>query len=251
MAEQDLWIKRIRAAPEAKVRLICIPYAGGGAWAFRPWAKLLPTDVEVLGVQLPGREDRLAETPFDSAEPLLDQLAAVVEPLLDRPCAFFGHSMGALLCFELLRLLRRRGAPAAAHLFASAYRAPQIPAPYAPIHELPAEQFVQEVSRLYDAIPAAAREHEELMELLLPALRADISICDTYAYLDEQPLDCPITAFGGSADQHVPVDQLEAWGAQTANSFELNMLDGDHFFIQSAVGPLLEAVSQQLRRVPS
>lgn len=248
MSESESWIKRMRPVTDARLRLICIPYAGGGAWSFRPWPQHLPADVEVLSVQLPGREDRLADEPFTRVGPLVAQLTEVVQPLLDKPCAFFGHSMGALLCFELLRELRRRGAPTAAHLFASGYRAPQLPARNPPIHELLDKDFVDEVSRLYDAIPPAAREHEELMELLLPGLRADIAVCDTYVHTEDAPLDCSITALGGHGDGDVDEAQLTAWGAQTTGTFALQMFDGGHFFIQSALAPVLEAVTAQLRR---
>ncbi len=246
---RDTWIKRMRAAPDARVRLLCIPYAGGGAWSFRAWPQHLPADVEVLSVQLPGREDRLGDAPLHHVAPVAQALAPIVEDLLDKPLALFGHSMGGLIAFELLRELRRRGARAPAHLFASAFRAPQIPPPNPPIHELPDEQFVEAVSRLYDAIPPAAREHEELMELLLPGLRADIAVCDSYAYADEPKLDVPITAIGGRADHHVPEERLAAWAEQTTGTFELVMIDGDHFFLQSAVEPLLAELGARLRRL--
>ena len=141
-----------------------------------------------------------------------------------------------------------RGSPPAAHLFASAFRAPQLPSKYPPLHELPDDEFVEQVSRLYDAIPPAAREHEELMELVLPGLRGDISVCDAYQYEEDVPLDCPITAFGGHGDPHVEEEQLAQWGTQTTGTFELSMLDGGHFFLQTAVEPLLAEVATRLQR---
>lgn len=246
MANEKTWIKRMRANPAAKRRLICLPHAGGGAWAFRTWPDALPADVEVLSVQLPGREDRLTDEPLDAAAPIVRTVADVLAGSLDRPYAIYGHSMGALLGFELLRELRRRGAAPAERLFAAAYRAPQVPSPDPPIFHLPDGEFVEEVDRRYDAVPPAARADPELMELVLPGLRADVAVCDTYAYVAEEPLDCPISVFGGVEDRAVQRPELEAWSQQTTAEFDLTMFPGDHFFLQSSFDALMRAVVERL-----
>ena len=249
MTAKSPWIKSLRAVPNARLRLICIPYAGSGAWSYRTWPEHLPADVEVIAVQPPGREDRLMEEGIADVHGLVGELATQLEPTLAGPYAIFGHSMGALIGFELIRELRRRGGPPAAHLFASGYRAPQVPCSVPKIHELDDEAFVAEVSRRYDAVPQAARECEELMELALPGLRADISVCDTYEYSEDGPLPCSITAIGGLEDENVSRAELEAWAEQAGAAFDLHLFPGGHFFLQTAQEQLLTVVSERLEEL--
>ena len=241
------WIKVYDSRPSAKLRLYCLPYAGGGASLYRDWSKDLPEHVEVRAIQPPGREERLLEEPFDRVQALVHALAGVLEPELDRPYALFGHSMGALVAFELARTLRARGGPTPSHFFASGHRAPQIACPVETIHELSAEEFLHELNRRYDAVPAAARESAELLELFLPGLRADVAVCDTYAYTPSAPLDCPITAVGGDADAIVPLAQIEAWNEQTSSSFRHERFSGDHFFVKTARDELLQTLASDLQ----
>ncbi len=188
------------------------------------------------------------ERPFTQLEPLVPTLASALFPYLDKPFAFFGHSMGGLVSFELARLLRREYGLSPVHLFVSAHRAPQVPDPDAPIHALPNPEFLQELRR-YNGTPEAVLENAELMQLLLPTLRADFAVVETYAYTPEQPLDCPITAFGGLDDREVSSNELEAWREQTKASFVLKMFPGDHFFLDSAKPLLLQSLSQKLHQI--
>jgi medium-chain acyl-[acyl-carrier-protein] hydrolase len=153
--------------------------------------------------------------------------------------------MGGLVSFELARLLRKKYGLNPAHLFVSGYRAPQVPDPDPPIHALPEPEFLEELRRL-NGTPEAVLENAELMQLLLPALRADFAVIETYAYIPESPLDCPITAFGGLQDREVSCDDLEAWREQTNAAFSLQTLPGDHFFLHSAQPLLLQSLSQKL-----
>ncbi len=246
MSLEQPWVKIARPRPDARTRLLCIPHAGGGATAFRTWADGLPADVEVCAVQLPGRENRLMEEALRDVPAAVKALADVLGPSLVEPWALFGHSMGALIGFELLRELRRRGVRAPRHFFASGYRAPHVPDPHPPIYDLPDNEFVEEMNRRYDAVPPAARESAELMELFLPGLRADISVCDTYAYSEDDPLDCPISACGGEQDEQVARADLEAWAVQTSASFDLSLFPGGHFFIESARDEVLASISTTL-----
>ena len=159
---------------QATMRLFCFGGAGSGAAGYVPWARALASpSVEVCAVRLPGRESRLHEPPFSRIDDLNDDLAAALRPQMDRPYCLFGHSMGALIAFELARTARDRGWPLPAHLFVSGARAPQVPRTEAPLHELPDAEFIEAVAVRYAGIPAAVREHRELMDLVLPALRAD------------------------------------------------------------------------------
>lgn len=242
----DSWITCRKPSPQARLRLFCFPYAGGGVSIFRAWPEGLPAHVEVCPVQFPGRGTRLAEPPFTRLPSLVQALAEALCPFLDKPFAFFGHSLGALVSFELARQLRRSYAATPVRLFISADRAPQIPRRDPPIHSLPEREFLVELRRL-KGTPREVFEDEELMQVMIPVLRADFAAYETYGYTTEPPLDCPISAFGGLQDQRVRRGDLEAWRDQTSVFFSLRMFPGDHFFLNTTQAPLLGALSQELR----
>jgi medium-chain acyl-[acyl-carrier-protein] hydrolase len=177
--------------------------------------------------------------------PLVHVLGDVIQPHLMRPFAFFGHSMGALIGFELTRYLRCQGALLPMQLFVSAHRAPHLPDPKPPIYDLPDAQFLEEL-RLLNGMPGEVLENAELMELMLPLLRADFAIAETYAYTDDAPLSCPISAFGGLEDDEVSQEETAAWRKQTLNAFTLRMLPGDHFFLFKQRSALLQAISEDV-----
>ena len=240
----DPWISYHKPGPKTRLRLFCFPYAGAGALIFRTWSDSLPADVEVCPVQLPGRGSRMTERPFTQLSPLVEALAQALAPLLDRPFAFFGHSLGALVSFELARRIRRQHGVHPARLFVSAARAPQIPHRGPSIHTLPDKEFLMELRRL-SGTPSELLDHEELMEIMLPILRADFALYETYLYSIEPPLNCPISAFGGLQDSKVSDSDLEAWRAQTSVSFSLQMFPGDHFFLKQPL--LLRSLVQELQ----
>jgi medium-chain acyl-[acyl-carrier-protein] hydrolase len=242
----DSWITRRKPSPQARLRLFCFPYAGGGVSIFRAWSDGLPADVEVCPVQLPGRGTRLMEPPFTRLSPLIEALTQALFPLLDKPFAFFGHSLGALVSFELARQLRRQYAVQPVRLFISADRAPQIPNRDPPIHSLSEGEFLVELRRL-NGTPREVLEDEELRQIMLPLLRADFAVYETYGYRTEPPLNCPISAFGGLQDHRVNRGDLEAWRDQTSVSFSLRMFPGDHFFLNTTLPVLLRVLSQELR----
>lgn len=245
---QSPWLPYAQANPSATLRLFCFPYAGGSALIYRSWAKHLPPGVEVCPVQLPGRGNRMRERPFTKLNELVPALADGLRPCLDKPFALFGHSMGALIGLELARELRRRGGPAPEHLFVSGRTAPQLGKLDENLYDLPEPELIEELRRL-NGTPPEVLAHPELMELMLPILRADFSICDTYEYADEPPLSCPVTAFGGLGDTGVPRPTLEAWAAQTVASFSVRMLPGDHFFIHENEAALLALLARELHQL--
>ncbi len=238
------WLALPKRNPGANMRLFCFPYAGGGAHTYRTWADNLPKTVEVCPIQLPGRGARMMEAPFTQMLPLVRAAAEALLPHLDKPFAFFGHSMGALVSFEVARWLRRRSGPEPIHLFVSGCFAPDIPDPY-PLHDLPDSELLEGLRRL-NGMPQEALENAELMRLLLPTLRADCTVTETYNYTDEPPLNCPVSAFGGLQDHLVGRTHLEAWRQQTTASFSLRMFPGDHFFLHSAQPLLLRILSREL-----
>lgn len=239
------WVKCPAPKPQAPLRLFCFPYAGGGATAYRLWPDLLPPHVEACLVQLPGRENRLMDSPFSQLTTLVQTLGNVLQPYLNRPFAFFGHSMGALIGFELTRWLQRQNASGPVRLFVAGHCAPQIPRSDPPIRHLPDSEFKEELQR-FGGTPDAVLQHPELMDLLLPLLRADFSVVETYVYSPQEPLDCSISAFGGLHDTDVSRDDLERWREQTRGSFTIRMFPGNHFFLHSAQHLLVRALSQDL-----
>jgi medium-chain acyl-[acyl-carrier-protein] hydrolase len=242
----DPWVIYPKPQPQARLRLFCFPYAGGGASIFRSWPEGLPDEIEVCAVQLPGRERRLREPPETRLAPLVDALAHALRPTMHLPFALFGHSMGALIAFDLARRLRQQGGPRPLQVFISARRAAHLPSTDPPIHQLPTAAFLEQLQQRYNAIPPAVLAEKELMDLFLPTLRADFAIHETYVYQADAPLSCPLAAFGGLQDRRVDRDSLEAWGEQTRNRFSLRMFPGDHFFLQSARGQLLQALCEDL-----
>jgi medium-chain acyl-[acyl-carrier-protein] hydrolase len=228
-----------------RLRLFCFPYAGGGASIFREWPAELPPGIQVCPVQLPGRESRWGEAPFTRLSSLVETLANVLHPLLNVPFALFGHSMGALISFELARRLRRDTGEVPVHVFVSAARAPQIPDPWPPIHQLPDSEFANQLVR-FNGIPAEVLQNAELMRMVLPTLRADFTLYETYVHQPEEPLSCPLSAYGGRQDSRVPAVHVAGWRAQTRGAFAFRGFPGDHFFLFNARRQLLRDLSAEL-----
>jgi len=247
-ASEIEWVRSPKPNPQAALRIFCFPYAGGNDLTFRTWPMSLPASVEVCGIQLPGHGNRLRETPIDRLEPLIDALTPKLLPHLNLPFAFFGHSMGALIAFEVSRRLRRDGAPAPECLFVSGRPAPQIPDQERRTYDLPEPEFIDELLRL-NGTPKEVLEHPELLQLMLPIIRADFGLCQNYRYAPEAPHDFPIFACGGVEDAEVSLEQLQAWKQQTSNSFSQRMFPGDHFFLISAREALLRVLSVELERL--
>lgn len=243
-AAPERWIVRHRENPGAAVRMFCFSHAGGGASVFRSWPADIPPVVEVWGVQLPGRESRIGEPLYRRIAPLTAALATAIGEHLDKPFVFFGHSMGALVAFELARELRRSSLPQPARLFLAAFRAPQMPSPNVKIYNWPDEVLKVVLQR--DGTPEEVVQNEELMRALLPTLRADLELCDSYEYKPEDPLDCPFSVFGGLDDVRVPASALPGWREHTRSAFSVSMLPGTHFFLHSARKRLLAEISDVL-----
>lgn len=246
MPTLNSWVTCPKPNPQASIRLFCFPYAGGSSLIFRNWSDKLAPNIEVCAIELPGRGIQMKLAPFNRLEPLVKAIAPALLSYLDKPFAFFGHSMGGLVSFELARLLRNEYRINPAHLFISGRRAPQIPDTKPPIHDLPELAFKEELRRL-NGTPSSVLDNPELMQLLLPMLRADFAVLETYIYFHEHPLDCPITVFGGLQDTEVSHDNLLAWQEHTNASFSSQMFDGDHFFIHSAQELLLKTLAESLK----
>lgn len=244
-ATHPAWLPRTRRTHGARLRLFCFPYAGGGAAVYHGWREKLGAAIDVCPVQLPGRGSRLHEAPHSRIGPAVEELIAGIGPYLDLPVAFFGHSMGAIIAYELARALRRRLAIEPRHLFVSGRRAPHVTREPVPIEQLDEPALLAEVRRL-DGTPPEVLRNRELLALVLPTLRADFALCETYTHTPSLPLSCPVTAFGGLADPQATRAEVEAWREHTSGRFVARLLPGDHFFINHSADLLTRVIATEL-----
>src|SRR5262245_26108408 len=236
------WIYTPNPQPRPRLRLFCIPYAGGSAAAFRAWPAGLPADVEVNAIQLPGRMERYREPPLPSLGPLVTSIANAIKPALtDAPFAFFGHSMGALLAFEVTRLLRRREADMPVHLFVSAALPPGAKGRSRGLSTF-SDARLAEALRLMGGLPDAVLRDRDLLAMMLKTSRADLKAFETWSPPEEAPLEVPITALGGITDPHPTADRLVEWRPETNATFRTFTFPGGHFYITPSMAPLLEVI---------
>jgi len=244
------WLLRPRPKSSPALRLLCFAHAGGGASSYRLWADSLPPDIELCAVQLPGREGRWKEPRFRDLPTLVPELLAGIAPWLDRPYAIFGHSLGALIGYETAVALRDQGKRVPVHLFVSSHRGPHRPNPHPATAHLTDGAFIDEIGRRYGGVPQAVLDSPELLALMLPCLRDDITIFESYQYRPRSPLAMPITVMGGRGDQFVTAQELADWESHTTGRFSRLDFAGDHFYLQDArnlvIAHIANALSQSV-----
>ena len=244
-SESNPWYVVPKANPRAVMRLVCFPYAGASASIFGSWHRWLPEDVEVCGIQLPGRQNRILEPPFTRISLLVTELGAALLPLFDRPFAFFGHSLGALLGFEMARWLSRNQSLVPVSLFVSGRRAPHISDNDPPLHLMNDANFLAEIRKL-NGTPEEVLADPYVLQMVLPALRADAELGETYEYVNDAALTCRIVAFGGIDDDEETLERMTEWRLQTTGDFSMHPVQGGHFFIQSSEQRVLELLRTEL-----
>jgi medium-chain acyl-[acyl-carrier-protein] hydrolase len=240
------WISAIRRVPEARYRLFCFPFAGGSATAFHHWPDYFRSTVEVCAIHLPGRGNRLCERPLTRLGVVVEEVSvALLSRWAEKPFALFGHSMGALLAFETARLLEARGCQAPSHLFVSGCQAPGFPGTQTARHQLPDKELIEYLREL-GGTPGEVFDNEELLDCVLPCVRADLELIETYRYSEAPALRSPITALGGIDDPEVSPEGLDAWRQESSDSFSLKMFSRGHFFIRGVEAAISEIIIKAL-----
>jgi medium-chain acyl-[acyl-carrier-protein] hydrolase len=232
------WFVRPQMKPEATTRLFFFPYAGGGPTVFTKWYADLPSHIEGIVVHYPGRGSRFNEPAINDMPRMVTELSQAIQPLLDHPFAFFGHSMGGLIAFELARKLRANHLPLPNYLFVSACGAPHLTGANPKNHQLPDDEFMNELDQL-NGIPAELK-NPEAMKLLLPIVRADFQLVETYQFHPDEPFNFPISAFGALDDPRVNRERIDAWAIHTQAKFESHFFSGGHFFINETKEDILK-----------
>lgn len=236
------WVVPFAPRASASVRLFCFPHAGGSASTYRDWAVGLPSVIEVCAVELPGRGTRIREPLVDSLDQLITAVSDALLPYLDGSFVFFGHSMGGLVAFELARALRRQCRAMPLHLFLSACTPPHRHDRISPIHSLPDAELIAQLKRLNGSCPDVL-EDADLQALMLPIIRNDLKLVDTYRYSPGPPLDCSLTIYGGHEDAGVPAAWLEEWRRYSSGRSSVRIFPGDHFFIAPHKATLLNSIA--------
>ena len=229
-----------------KITLFCFPFAGGGASTYNNWVKMLDERYTVCPIQLPGREDRIAESPYYDMNAMLNDLESEIMDNIDGKFAFWGHSMGGKIAYELEKRLEKKN-KIAEWLFISASRAPCFPETD-PIHGLPDLDFKHKLSK-FDGTPKEIMENDDLLDFFLPMLRADFTMDETYCGDTSVKLQCPVSAFAGDCDKEATEKEMKAWSNYTKNEFEYRVFHGSHFYIKENEIPVLKAVADTLKRI--
>jgi surfactin synthase thioesterase subunit len=249
MDDIDKWVVRFgrQSGTPPRLRLICFPYAGCGPTVFHSWSSYFPPEVELWGIKIPGKEKRIHETPFNRLIPLAEAVSSVLQPYLDQPYAFFGHSVGALTSYEVAHHLRKSDGLQPVCLLLSGHRAPHRPPLNPPFHHVEETAFLERL-RQFGGTPEEFFQSEELVQFLLPSLRADFAMWETYTYKRYKPLECPLSIFGSYGDTEATVADFEAWRMHTTGQFSLQMFGGGHFYFQKYLPAFLQTISETLQQ---
>jgi len=231
--------------PQSRMRLFCFPYAGGTTAVFRNWPQYLPSEIEVCAIQYPGRGNRFAEPLSEDIVDVMNAVYSDLQPLLKKPFAFFGHSMGALVSYEFARRLQQEKQPEPFQLLVSGCIAPHLRIANEVTYNLPEPEFIAELRSL-QGTPAEVLDNADLMQLMMPIIRADFKASQTYNYIPGPPLECSLRAFGGLEDELVSREKVEAWSEHTRGSFRAQMLPGDHFLLNTSALLLTRIIAQEL-----
>jgi pyochelin biosynthesis protein PchC len=245
-SKENLWIRCFRPSPNCQIRLICFPHAGGAATYYLPLSKALAPEVEVLSIQYPGRQDRRLEEPVDSITELALQVHRALGPWTDVAFAFFGHSMGATVAFEVARIFARNGESGPVRFFASGRRAPSRRRPES-VHLRDDSGLTAEL-REVGATDERFLRDPEILATILPTARNDYKAIETYSYEPGPALNCPVMVLVGDSDRKTTLDEANAWREHCVGEFDVRVFPGGHFYLDSCQQELTELISSALKR---
>lgn len=237
----DAWIRRFHPVSDAPTRLVCFPHAGGSATFYFPVSRVLSPTTDVIAIQYPGRQDRRTESCVDSIGELADIIAAHLEPLADKPISLFGHSMGAMVAYEVARRMEKGGTPPLT-LFASGRRAPSRYRDER-MHLASDDGLIAELKSL-SGTDSAVLGDEEILRMILPAVRSDYKAVETYQHREGPLLNCPVTVLTGDLDPMVTMEEAKAWAGHTNGPFDLKVYGGGHFFINDHAAAVMRLIRE-------
>lgn len=242
---QNKWFKNLRSSENCKIRMFCFPHAGGSAEAFKHWGKYLPDWMELYSIQLPGRSNRLSEPLINDIKELVDKATNEIIPLLNsKSYIFLGHSLGGVIAFEVAKTLRRLNQKLPEHLFIVGRESPKIPEDV-PMHNATNEDLI-EYLRSESGTHEEVFNNKDLIQLLLPIIRADLKLTETYSkyYIVENQLSCPISVFWGTLETRLTEQKLEGWENETSNGFDIEQFEGHHFFLHEHPEKIIDKILQ-------
>lgn len=240
---ESRWIINPKEFPSANIRLFCFPFSGGGASAYVKWSNQLEHfGIELCAIQLPGRENRLDERSETDLLVVARKLSFVISEFINKPFAFMGHSMGATLAFETCRFIMKTSGIEPLHLIVTGRDAPQVAGKTGLSSIVLDSEFLREIAARYGEIPSVILEDVDLKKLYLRVFRSDFYMIDNYHYVPDAALTCPITVFYGDADQRVSRSGLTAWGDLTSGQFNMEMMSGGHFFINTCTTAFINKI---------
>lgn len=239
---QQSWFVTPRRVVNPQLRIFCFPYAGGNANSYSSWVKSLPTSVELVGIQPPGRAARIAEPAHTAMKPLISDLLPRITDLLNVPYIFFGHSLGSRVAFELMHRCHEANLPLPVHFIASGSRSPDKGDETDITYNLPEDEFIKTLKDM-NGTPEQILQNKELLELFIPLLRADFQLGETYCFQHQKQFNCPVTVFGGSDDKDVSIEHLNGWDKFFVDSAKVQIFPGGHFFIEENQQLVLERMN--------
>jgi medium-chain acyl-[acyl-carrier-protein] hydrolase len=239
------YIVRFQEKEAATARLFCFPYAGATAAAYRPWNAMMPPNIELVVVELPGRL-HLRDKPPEDMKAIVDTIYPQILPFLDKPFAIFGHSFGSIVSYEVTKRLQTENKKLPTKLFVSARRAPHLPSRFRQASGLPDQEFIDEMQNMYQAIPEAVLKEKELLKMLLPILKVDIRINETYIGKLDPLLNVPLQVYYGTKDNTITPDEMEQWKAVTQKDFQIKSFEGGHFYIDKEKGTIITEITKNL-----
>jgi medium-chain acyl-[acyl-carrier-protein] hydrolase len=239
------FVSRIPRSAVGIVRLFCIPYAGGSAAVFNNWDAKTPDWLQVCPIELPGRGALSLEALPTSVVALARAIALSIYPYTDIPYALFGHSMGALIAYEVACHVESKALKRLCKLLASGCQAPYLPRKKPPVSELPAPEFLERIREI-NGTPEEILMHDELMDIVLPILRADFALCEHYSLRNTHLLQAPITTLAGNQDEDISDLDMQGWGRLTTGNYSSLLFDGGHFFIKDKEDQVLKSICDEL-----